>query len=332
MKAWWLVLLAWPLCTPAHPLAPALLQLRETAPAQYEVLWRTSVSRAEGLEVAPQLPAHCIASEPGPAQIEGSEALQLRWQLDCRPDGLSGKNIAIAGLDRGRINVILRLLPLQGAPMQALLDAEQSRYTLPAPQQAPPVFPGYLRLGLSHLYGGLDHLLFIGGLLLLVRRLRPLMLTVTAFTLAHSLTLALTTFGVIRLPQALAELGIALSLLLLASELARPAAQPASLLRRHPAWMAGGFGLLHGLGFAGALAEIGLPQQEIPLALLAFNLGLEAGQLLLVVFWLAAGFVWRRLLPDARKPVWRLAPLLPAYVIGSLAAYWCCQRAAAMFA
>jgi hypothetical protein len=168
-------------------------------------------------------------------------------------------------------------------------------------------------------------------LVLLVRSVRPLVWTITAFTLGHSVTLALATLGFVRVNPALTELGIALSILYLAFEIVRP--RPDSLFRRRPWLMALAFGLLHGLGFAGALAEVGLPQAEIPLALFAFNIGIELGQLLVVALLLAAFQLWRLMAPGRVPAAFATAAaLLPAYVIGSLAAFWCIGRTVVLLA
>lgn len=310
----------------AHPLAPALLELRETGPARHSVLWRTTAQRVQIEDVTPTLPQKCQPLGPEPvAEREGS-SLVLRWTVQC-PGGLSGERIAFAGLERSRINVIVRIETLGGAVSQALLDARQAEYLVPAAGKAAPVFTKYLSLGFGHLLAGLDHLLFVAGLLLLIPGWRRLLLTVTAFTLGHSLTLALATLGYVQVNAALTELGIALSILVLACELARPA--PQSYFRRRPWNMAAVFGLLHGLGFAGALAEVGLPQSEIPLALLAFNLGIEAGQVAVIILLLACAHVLRRVLESMRAPQHAVG-LLPVYLIGSLAAYWCFERAAVL--
>jgi hydrogenase/urease accessory protein HupE len=309
----------------AHPLAPALLQLREVSPNQYEVLWRTSTTRAGRSDVAPQLPAAC---KPLGEVRDGLEedAWVTRWTLRC-DDGLADQQIAVSGLAESRITVILRLERLQNSTTQVLLDAAQPRYRVLPATAAPAVFPAYLNLGVEHLLTGFDHLLFVVGLFLLVRRVRPLLVTVTAFTLGHSVTLSLATLGFVHVNAAVTELGIALSILMLAMELARQRGQSRSWISRKPWLMASSFGLLHGLGFAGALAGVGLPLDEIPLALLAFNVGIELGQLALIALLLLSASLWRWLLLRAPR-FQQLAPLAPAYLIGSLAAYWCFERAA----
>ncbi|MEQ1439034.1 HupE/UreJ family protein [Fontimonas sp. SYSU GA230001] len=309
-----------------HPLAPALLDLRESAPGVYDVSWRTSVVSVRGTPVAPQWPPGCAAEVQGVARIDGEDALLHRWRLSC-PGGIEGRRLAIDGLAAGGINAILRYESLDGGVAQTLLDAAQPQWTVPAAGAAKPVFVEYLRLGFTHLLAGPDHVLLILGLVALVRRPRALVGTVTAFTLGHSLTLSAAALGLLRLPSALAEVLIAATLVVLALQLLRPGG--AGALERRPWWIAAVFGLIHGLGFAGALAEVGLPQREIALALLAFNLGIECGQLLLVLVFLAGIHAARR---SVSVPA--AAPLhgALAYVIGSLAAYWVIGRAAVLVA
>ncbi len=320
-RAIWLALTLWLLApaASAHPLAPALLDLRETAPGHYDLLWRTSLVRARGSEVAPQWPDNCRAqlTETTP-QADGS--LMVRGSLQCE-GGLTGRSLRVEGLAGSGINVIARIEHGEGAVRQTLLDATRPVWVVDELTQAAAVFPQYLELGVEHLLTGIDHVLFVLGLLLLVRGRRRLLLTVTAFTVGHSITLSLAVLDRVQLSPSLVELGIAISILLLAGELLR---ERPSILARSPGLMAAGFGLLHGLGFAGALAQVGLPQADIPLALLAFNLGIELGQLALVLAWLLAAWLLRSLALRARPVLLRQ---MPAYVIGSLAAYWCWERA-----
>jgi hypothetical protein len=265
---------------------------------------------------------------------EENHSQVLRWQIQFTPQGVIGRTLGVAGLDRSRINVILRIEPLDAPIVTTLLDADTPTYTVPAPAARPPVFGNYLRLGIEHLLLGLDHVLFVIGLLLLVRALRPLVVTVTAFTLGHSVTLALATLGLVRVNPAITEFAIAGTIVYLALEIVRPRTD--SLARRRPWFMAAGFGLLHGLGFAGALAEVGLPAGDIPLALFAFNLGIEIGQLMLVAsllglarLWVMAGWHRHGLAPTR---IIASTTLLPSYLIGSLAAFWCIERAVVLLA
>jgi hydrogenase/urease accessory protein HupE len=312
----------------AHPLAPALLELREMAPARHAVLWRTSVARVQGVDVSPVLPPDCVNLGPVKTETAENDSLVAIWEVQCGDAGIIGKTLTVAGLERSGINVIVRIETLRGMVIKGLLDAQHPAFVVPEPAAAGPVFNSYLRLGVEHLLTGFDHVLFVIGLLLLVRQFRPLLVTITAFTLGHSVTLALASIGIVHVHPAFTELGIALSILVLACELVRPREYQRTWLMRKPWLMAGSFGLLHGLGFAGALAQIGLPPREIPLSLFAFNLGIEAGQLLLVTAVTLLAML-RHLRPWHWTPEGgRLARVIPSYFIGILAAFWCIERAA----
>ncbi|MFA5938053.1 MAG: HupE/UreJ family protein [Sinimarinibacterium sp.] len=310
----------------AHPLAPALLDLHELAPGHYAVTWRTSVIGVRGTPISPLWPPDCATEAQTDARIEGDDALVSRRQLACT-DALEGRTLAVSGLAAGGINAIVRYESRNGGVAQGLLDAAHAQWLVPIAGSAKPVFAEYLQLGFTHLLAGLDHVLLILGLVWLVRRPRALVGTVTAFTLGHSLTLSAAALGYLRWPSALAEVLIAGTLIVLALRLLRPEIR-AGMAGRRPWLLAAVFGLIHGLGFAGALARIGLPQREIPQALLAFNLGIECGQLLLV---LVFGLCIRaaRTAPTLVAAEPRLRGLL-AYGIGSIAAYWSIERLAMM--
>jgi hypothetical protein len=200
------------------------------------------------------------------------------------------------------------------------LNAEQPEFVIPAQSSAGEVMSDYSLLGMDHIWSGIDHLLFVFGLLLLVGGGTRLLWTITAFTLGHSITLSLVTLGFFDYPVALVEFTIALSIFVLAVELTRTSRH--DILWRNPWWLAGGFGLLHGMGFAGALAETGLPQDNVPLALLFFNVGIEIGQIAFIAVVLALWFVLRRPLATWQD---RLLPV-PIYILGALSAMWCIER------
>lgn len=325
-RTWWrgllLVALLWTGAAAAHPLAPAFLALQETEPAVYAVQWRAA-ALASTAQLQPQFAAGCRQRGEGRSAMEAG-AFVARWTLDCSPAGLVGQPLRIGGLEDTPLNVILRIEPRQGEVMQALLDAREPAFTVAGTTARPPVWRSYLGLGVEHLWNGLDHLLFVLGLVWLLRwPWQRLCVAVTAFTVGHSLTLALSTLGGLPVSVPLAELGIAVSLLWLALELTRPDRLENSLLARRPALLPAAFGLLHGLGFASALREAGLPSADIPAALFFFNCGIELGQLGLVLAGLAAVAVWQRL-----ERGWLRA--VPAYSLGALAAYWCLERATAL--
>lgn len=317
----------------AHPLAPALLELTEGASGKTAVLWRRPLLLPPGARLEPVLPAFCRGVVP-PVERLDPTAFERRLTLDCGKRGLRGATLAVSGLDRTGSEVVLRVTLANGESVRTVLRADAASYALPAaPQGWAEVGGAYLRLGIEHLVSGWDHLAFVLALVLLVGGGRRLVATITAFTLGHSLTLSLAALGFVRLPPAPIEAAIALSILIVAVELARerPSAvgQRPSLLGRRPWLLAAGFGLLHGLGFAGALAQVGLPAGEIPLALFGFNLGIELGQLAVVALCLAVGVILRASRLEKAWSLWpRWSSVVPAYGLGTLAAFWLFERLA----
>ncbi|MCW5890893.1 MAG: HupE/UreJ family protein [bacterium] len=308
----------------AHPLAPALLELRAHADGRVDVVWKVPARGVPGVELVPELPAHCRTLD-APAVVEDDDSRTSRWRVDCGARGLVGEVVTVHGLALARTDALVRLVLADGRIAQEVARPSAPAPTLPAPARPATVVGGYLRLGVAHIAGGPDHLLFVLGLVLLAGATRRLLATVTAFTLGHSVTLALAMLGVVAVPAMAVEVAIAGTLYLLAVELTRdPAA--GSAWRRHPAAMAFAFGLLHGLGFASALREAGLPPDDVPRALLSFNAGIELGQLLFVAAALAAAAACRRIRPAA-APGARLA--VP-YAVGSLAVYWGLERLTAL--
>ena len=307
----------------AHDLMPALLELDQTGAERVEVLWRRPVVQGQPLALTPVLPDRCRPQGP-PREELRPRALLVRSTLRCR-GGLHGQPVAIEGLGASGTDVLLRWrLPrapwssrlLQaGAPSARLLAAGGG-----ASAEAPPL-ADYLGLGVQHILQGPDHLLFVLGLLLIVPDRWMLLKTITAFTAAHSITLAAATVGVLQLPTPPLEAAIALSILLLAPEIVRRWRGGTSLMLRQPWLVAFAFGLLHGAGLAGALRELGLPKGELVPALLLFNVGVELGQLAFVAVLLLVAWLWRRRLPT---PLWLRR--LPGYVVGSAGAYWTLER------
>ena len=305
----------------AHPLAPSLLELNASAGGEVDVRWKVPVLRVRGSDVQPVFPADCRELSR-PAGREEGEAVVIEWKLDCGAQGLAGRSIAVQGLGKGSNDALLRVSLPDGRVFRHVLRTSEPSFRVPESAVPQSVLWGYLRLGFDHILEGLDHLLFVFGLLLLAARPLVLVETITAFTIGHSVTLALAALRIAQVPSRPVEVLIAGSILILAVELARGTAAPPSRLRRFPWVMAFLFGLLHGLGFAGALAEIGLPPDDVPLALFSFNVGIEAGQLAFVAVILVAGFLLR---PALRQlPGW--ADRVPAYGIGFLAAYWVLDR------
>ncbi len=306
----------------AHRFAPSLLKVTEIADQQYSVVWKTPAQGTSAIPLRPLWPESCEITNSSPPQLEGTGKVNS-WQMRCAQfgeDGLVGETLGVEGLGANQASALVMVSLLDGRHYQQVLNAEQAEFVIPVEPSTGEVMGDYSLLGIEHIWSGWDHLLFVFGLLLLVGGGTRLLWTITAFTLGHSITLSLVTLGFFGYPVALVEFAIALSIFVLAVELTR--ASKHDMLWRNPWWLAGGFGLLHGMGFAGALAETGLPQDNLPLALLFFNVGIEIGQ---IAFILAVLGFWLLI----RKPLapWqdRLLPI-PIYVLGALSAMWCIER------
>ena len=316
----------------AHESRPAYLEIRQTesleAGVAYDVLWKVPGKGDMRFSLDPRFPAGCAAATPVSRYPTG-DAFVDRWTIRC-PESLVGGTITIDGLEQTLTDVLVRV-ELAGAPAQTVgVQPSAPWFTVSAEPAWTEVASTYLVLGFEHILGGIDHLLFVLALILIVRGWRKLALTVTAFTVAHSITLALATLGFVHVSSAPVEAVIALSILFLAVEIVRSRVDRGSgpgLTERYPWVVAFSFGLLHGFGFAGALAEVGLPESAIPLALLLFNVGVEAGQLLFVAAILLTLAALRRI--ELRRPVWSWQ--VPTYAIGSVAAFWTVQRVAAFW-
>lgn len=311
----------WPGLAAAHPLDPSLLELRETVPGQLVIRLRTPRSAAF---LEPVLPAAC-APRSDPDFSAGERHALRTWEVACPGAALVGRQVGLDGLAVRQTDALLRLELADGTVVQSVLRAERPTFEIPERMTTAAVAFEYVRLGVTHILEGADHLAFVLGLMLLVPDRRRLVWTITAFTVGHSITLVLATFDLVRIPSAAAEVLIAASIAVVARELLRTGENTAPRLTSTR--IALGFGALHGLGFAGALAEIGLPAGTVPLALFAFNLGVELGQLAFVAAILAAAALLRRLPLPAPGP----ARFVPAYALGALAAYWVIERAALLF-
>jgi hypothetical protein len=259
--------------------------------------------------------------EPAIEQQSGDAQLQS-WRIATPHAPLAGADLRILGLESTITDVLVRVVYANGAELTRVLTPEHAELTIPGAAKAGLPVREYLELGFTHIWSGVDHLLYVAGLVLLIRNRRALLKTVTAFTLAHSVTLAAATLGAVNVPSAPVEAVIALSIVYVAVELVRAHAGWAGLSQRAPWLVASSFGLLHGLGFAGALSEVGLPPHAVPLALALFNVGIELGQLTFIALLLFAGWLLRSAVPTATA---RLQPA-PAYLIGSLASFWLIER------
>lgn len=306
----------------AHEVRPAYLELREVGAQDYQVLFKVPAIGELRLGIYAALPDRCQERVPR-AHYSAPGALTERWLVRCL-GGLTGQRIAIDGLGATMTDVLVRVERSDGTTQVARLTPSSPSFTVEASPGLAEVTSTYLNLGIEHILLGVDHLLFVLALLFLVRGGRRLIAAITAFTAAHSLTLAAATLGLVRVPQQPVEAVIALSIAFVAAEIARERTGRGGITSQWPWIAAFGFGLLHGFGFAGALREVGLPESSIPLALLFFNLGVELGQLAFVAGVLALAAAARRLALPQPAWGWRV----PAYGIGSLAAWWTIERVA----
>ena len=302
----------------AHRFAPSLLEVTQLSESTFSATWKTPIQTVSATPIEPRFPAACQVTSESPWVQEGTGVL-MQTQYEC-PEGLIGETLAVSGLGENQSSALLRVNLADGIFHQAVFTASQPDFTIPEEGSAGTVALDYTWLGAEHIWAGPDHLLFVMGLLLLVGWNRRLIYTVTAFTLGHSVTLAMVTLGLFDYPVSLVEFMIALSIYVLAVELAR--GEGGGTLWRQPWWLAGGFGLLHGMGFAGALAETGLPQSNVPLALLFFNVGIELGQLAFIALLVLVAAAGVRTVGERVKA---LRPL-PVYVLGGLSAMWCIER------
>jgi hydrogenase/urease accessory protein HupE len=307
----------------AHESRPAYLEINESQAHIYDITWRRPARGEMVLSMQPVFPEHC---EPrgSVANYFSQGAHVQRWTIQCESAGLVGHSIYIEGLVQTITDVLVRIQFLDNTTHTQILKPNDTRMTVQGAPSVWQVLSDYFALGVEHILGGIDHLLFVLCLLLIVKGKWLLVKTITAFTVAHSITLALATLGFVSIPQAPVEAVIALSILFLAVELVKQQQGKSDLAMRAPWIVAFIFGLLHGFGFAGALSEVGLPQADIPLALLMFNVGVEAGQLLFIAAVLLTIQAWRLVINI--EPAW--LPRATAYVIGSVSAFWIFSRIA----
>ena len=314
----------------AHESRPIYVQITETGPQIFSVHWKVPVTVPLKALPAPVFPQHCVP-KGAPIMRQHADAFLTQQRYQC-PDGISGHTV---GMEFPMINPSLSSLfqvrLLNGERHTYVLKPGQAAWTVPDGESKLGVAKQYTMLGVEHIWGGIDHLLFVACLLFVARTRRKLLITITGFTLAHSLTLALSALELVRLPVPPVEAVIALSIVFLACEIAID--DRTSLTFRYPIAVSSSFGLLHGFGFAAVLREIGLPQTELPTALLFFNLGVEVGQVLFVG--LLVGIAWslRTLFQTSHTEFGLLSIInerqferLAAYVIGPIAAYWICER------
>jgi hydrogenase/urease accessory protein HupE len=309
----------------AHALDPGYLNLASLGGELWRITWRKPDVGSQPMAIEARLPANCMYDPPPSPTFDG-RAWTTVWIANC-PGGLRGGEIEITGLDQTRTETLVRYELEPGKTQVHRLTSTEIAFTVPEEPGVSDILSSYVALGVTHILEGLDHLLFVFALLLLIRQYARLFWAVTAFTLAHSITLVASTLGWLNVPSPPVEAVIALSIVFLAYELSLTPEARDPLATRAPWIVSFTFGLVHGLGFAGALREIGLPEGDIPLALFAFNIGVEIGQILFIVVVLAAGYSIRLAYPAIKNRATDFQRWT-SYAIGSVAAFWVIERVA----
>ncbi len=310
--------------TYAHEIRPAYLEIKQTTETSYQVLWKIPLLGNKAPRIDPILPDNFTLKQ---IDDEFLPDAYIRKYEGIYTEGLNGKEIAIKGLDLTLVDVLVQINLLDESSYTLLLQPDKAQAVIPKEPNKWEVIQLYILLGIEHILIGIDHLLFVLGLLLLVKGIKPLIQTITAFTLAHSITLGAATFDLIKVPQAPVEAVIALSIVFLAKEYISLKEGKESLTAKHPWIVAFTFGLLHGFGFAGALSEIGFPQKEVPLALFTFNVGVELGQLIFIGIIMILWQVLKKINLPHPKWTWKILP----YAMGIMASFWLVERVVAFW-
>jgi len=305
----------------AHEIRPGLLDIKESESGLFSVTWKVPTRGDAVLALQPVLPEDWVPlGPPSERRVPGAWIQTATYRSEI--GSIVGEMLEIDGLSALQTDVLLRIELADGTSHSAILRPSDPTFLVPPLASKSEVMVSYWRMGMTHILEGYDHLLFLLALLLIVTGFWQLLQTVTAFTVAHSVTLGLATLGFVHVPPTPTEAMISLSIVFLATELVRKYQGEVGLTERRPWLVAMAFGLFHGLGFAGALSQVGVPVHEVPLALLMFNVGVETGQLVFVVGVVAALAALRRVPLTVLQGAWRLAP----YSIGALAAFWTIQR------
>ena len=317
------------LCSPAlaHEVRPALVQITQSGPGDYQVTWKQPVVGDMAVRMVPHLSSG-VLDKPATTE-EITPAFRIRTWKVVNGASLDGQTLTIEGLKETVTDVLVRIAPTRGEEINTVIHPSDAAYKIVLSGPAGMAVPAYLRLGVEHILTGFDHLMFVLGLLLLIGTSWRIVKAVTAFTVAHSITLALAALGFVKFPSAVIEALVALSIVFVASELL---STRDTLTRRQPWMIAFVFGLLHGLAFAGALANIGLPPHAEPMALFLFNVGVEIGQLAFITVAVGVIFALRAVRNRLTFDTSTFARLAPAYAIGGCAAYWLIERVIAAVA
>jgi len=316
-----LLVLMLSIVTWAHEIRPGYLEIKENADHSLQITWKQPMVGEYGFPLHPAISSGWMVDSLASVSYTESYLIK-RWKIPTGHISLDKQTISIAGLEKTITDVLVQVTLLNGVSFTYLIKPVEPFVKLNLSKPQPPPVRQYIQLGIYHIWSGFDHLLFVFGLLLLVKKRSRLIWTITAFTIAHSITLALATLQIIKVSASFTEAAIALSIAFLAVELVRHYKGVNGFAYYYPWLVSFLFGLLHGLGFASALQDVGLPQNNIPLALFLFNVGVEAGQLSFVFVMLLLMALIRRSI--VRLPQWSYK--LPAYMIGTMAMYWIIER------
>jgi len=310
-----------PLSLWAHEIRPGYLEIKENTDHSLVITWKQPTIGEYSISLHPAISLGWMSDSLAAITYSDSYLIK-RWHIPAGKASLDGQTISIGGLEKTITDVLVQVMLLNDVSFTYLIKPIQPFVKINLSKPQPPPVWQYIQLGIYHIWSGFDHLLFVFGLLLLVKKRSRLIWTITAFTLAHSVTLALATLHLINVSASFTEAAIALSIVFLAIELLRHYRGINGFAFYYPWLVSFLFGLLHGLGFASALKDVGLPENNIPLALFLFNAGVEAGQLafVFVVLLIIAGIT------RLRFPLPQWSYKLPAYLIGTMAMYWFIER------
>lgn len=308
----------------AHAFDPSLLTIKKVTDKEWELYWRKPDLNGTPLPIGIVLPSSCLSSGKRTTSLQAAVWVS-QWRVTCDPFSFS-KPLVISGLERVDVSVVVRYWPGSGETYQThLIQSDNPSITLEADSSIGSTFTTYAFLGFEHILEGWDHLLFLFALILLIRRQRQLIIAITAFTLAHSITLFAATMNLINLNFRLVEAVIAFSIVFLAYEVVKDRSDKISLTKQYPWMVTFTFGLLHGFGFAGALREIGIPQDEIPMTLFAFNVGVELGQIVFLMGAYLVTILVSRWFENTLK-ISALFTKTCAYFVGSASSFWLIER------
>lgn len=305
----------------ADDINPSLLSIKENKMGWFDVIWKVPTKNNRALGLNAKLPKSMeLIGTPLERVAPGAYIETSRYKT--KEASILGKEISVEGLAATQSQVLLRLELSDGSVFSSILRPDNATYIIPQKASKLDVALEYWKMGTIHILEGVDHLLFVFALLLIVAGFKPIIKAITAFTVAHSITLALTTLGLLSLPAAPTEAIISLSIMFLAAEIIHKYRGQLSLTEKYPWVVAFIFGLFHGLGFAGALAEIGIPQHEVPLSLLMFNVGVETGQIFFIMVVLSIIALLQHLPFKVPQGALHTIP----YAIGTVAAFWTIER------